>query len=86
MTAYEAHRVTARSKRGRIQRQRVVKLRMTKYLKTAARADFASVQFAWVHHYGLHGHISRKDLEVRYAERRLLSVNDGMETVIPSFC
>ncbi len=65
------------------------KLRTTKYLKTAASADSASVQFegkvqriARVHHYGLRDRVSRKGPEVRYAERRLLGVNDYVEANI----
>ncbi len=64
------------------------KLRTAKYLKTAASADSASVQFegkvqriARVHHYGLRDRVSRKGPEVRYAERRLLGVNDEVETI-----
>ena len=64
------------------------KLRTTKYLKTAASADSASVQFegkvqriARVHHYGLRDRVSRKGPEVRYAERRLLGVNDEAEMI-----
>ncbi|EBF1909694.1 phage virion morphogenesis protein, partial [Salmonella enterica] len=64
------------------------KLRTTKYLKTAASADSASVQFdgkvqriARVHHYGLRDRVSRKGPEVRYAERRLLGVNDEVGSV-----
>ncbi|WP_080207495.1 phage virion morphogenesis protein, partial [Salmonella enterica] len=74
---------TARSKKGRIKRQMFAKLRTTKYLKTAASADSASVQFdgkvqriARVHHYGLRDRVSRKGPEVRYAERHLLGIND----------
>lgn len=85
---YEPRRVTARSKKGRIKRQMFAKLRTTKYLKTAASADSASVQFdgkvqriARVHHYGLRDRVSRKGPEVRYAERRLLGVNDEVETI-----
>ena len=81
--------MTARSKKGRIKRQMFAKLRTTKYLKTAASADSASVQFegkvqriARVHHYGLRDLVSRKGPEVRYAERRLLGVNDEVETII----
>ncbi len=55
------------------------KLRTTKYLKTAATADSASVQFAGqvqriarVHHYGLRDRVSRKGPEVRYTKRQLL--------------
>ena len=82
-TGYEPRRVTARTKKGRIKRQMFSKLRTTKYLKTAANADSASVEFAGqvqriarVHHYGLRDRVSRKGPEVRYAERRLLGVND----------
>ncbi|WP_142974564.1 phage virion morphogenesis protein [Klebsiella aerogenes] len=87
-SGYEPHRVTARSKKGRIKRQMFAKLRTTKYLKTTARADSASVQFdgkvqriARVHHYGLRDRVSRKGPVVRYAERRLLGVNDEVETI-----
>lgn len=65
------------------------KLRTTKYLKTAASADSASVHFegkvqriARVHHYGLRDRVSRKGPEVRYAERRLLGINNKMQSVI----
>ncbi len=68
-TGYEPRRVTARTKKGRIKRQMFAKLRTTKYLKTAATADSASVQFAGqvqriarVHHYGLRDRVSRKGL------------------------
>ncbi|STI62317.1 phage virion morphogenesis protein [Escherichia coli] len=44
-SSYEPRRITARSKKGRIKRQMFTKLRTTKYLKTAASADSASVQF-----------------------------------------
>ncbi|ECN4641737.1 phage virion morphogenesis protein, partial [Salmonella enterica subsp. enterica serovar Enteritidis] len=50
--------------------------------------DSASVQFegkvqriARVHHYGLRDRVSRKGPEVRYAERRLLGVNDEVGSV-----
>ncbi|EAO5662843.1 phage virion morphogenesis protein [Salmonella enterica] len=87
-TGYEARRVTARTKKGRIKRQMFAKLRTTRYLKTAASTDSASVQFdgqvqriARVHHYGLRDRVSRKGPEVRYAERRLLGVNGEVETL-----
>lgn len=87
-TGYEPRRVTARTKKGRIKRKMFAKLRTTKYLKTAASANSASVQFdgqvqriARVHHYGLRDRVSRKGPEVRYAERRLLGVNDELETI-----
>lgn len=81
-TAFEPRRVTARSKKGCIKRQMFAKLRTTKYLKTVATADSASVQFdgkvqriARVHHYGLRDRVSRKGPMVKYAERRLLGLN-----------
>lgn len=80
-TGYEPRRVTARTKKGRIKRQMFTKLRTTKYLKAAATADSASVEFAGqvqriarVHHYGLRDRVSRKGGKVRYAERRLLGI------------
>lgn len=82
-SGYEPRRVTARTKKGRIKRQMFAKLRTTKYLKTAASADSASVQFvgsvqriARVHHYGLRDRVNHKGPEVRYSQRRLLGVND----------
>ena len=87
-TGFEPRRVTARSKKGRIKRQMFAKLRTTKYLKTAATADSASVQFdgkvqriARVHHYGLRDRVRRNGPEARYPARRLLGVNDEVETV-----
>ncbi|MEE7629692.1 phage virion morphogenesis protein [Enterobacter hormaechei] len=87
-TAFEARRVTARGKKGRIKRQMFAKLRTTKYLKTAATADSASVQFdgkvqriARVHHYGLRDRVRRNGPEARYPARRLLGVNDGVESI-----
>ena len=88
-TGYEPRRVTARTKKGRIKRQMFAKLRTTKYLKTAASADSASVEFAGqvqriarVHHYGLRDRVSRRGPEVRYAERRLLGVNGKIEELV----
>lgn len=87
-TAFEPRRVTARSKKGRIKRQMFAKLRTTKYLKIAATADSASVQFegkvqriARVHHYGLRDRVRRNGPEARYPARRLLGVNDEVETI-----
>lgn len=87
-TVFEPRRVTARSKKGRIKRQMFAKLRTTKYLKTAATADSASVQFdgkvqriARVHHYGLRDRVRRNGPEARYPARRLLGVNDEVETI-----
>lgn len=88
-TCYEPRRVTARTKKGRIKRQMFAKLRTTKYLKTAATADSASVEFAGqvqriarVHHYGLRDRVSRRGPKVRYAERQLLGFSKSTERMI----
>ncbi|EEH3380865.1 phage virion morphogenesis protein [Salmonella enterica] len=85
-TGYEPRRVTARTKKGRIKRQMFVKLRTSKYLKTAATADSASVEFAGqvqriarVHHYGLRDRASKKGQLIKYPVRKLLGVNDLVE-------
>lgn len=87
-SGYEPRKVTARTKKGRIKRQMFSKLRTAKYLKTAASADSASVQFAGkvqriarVHHYGLRDRVSRKGPEVHYAERRLLGVSYELQNI-----
>ncbi|WP_029687031.1 phage virion morphogenesis protein [Tatumella saanichensis] len=81
-SGYVPRKVMARTKKGRIKQQMFTKLRTTKYLKTAASANSASVQFdgkvqriARVHHYGLRDRVSRRGPTVRYAERRLLGVS-----------
>ncbi|NTX87416.1 phage virion morphogenesis protein [Citrobacter youngae] len=87
-SGYEPRRVTARTKQGRIKRKMFSKLRTARYLKATASADSASVQFegrvqriARVHHYGLRDRVGRKGPEIRYTERRLLGVNDEVETI-----
>ena len=84
-SSYEPRRATARSKKGRIKRQMFAKLRTTKYLKTAASADSASVQFAGkvqriarVHHYGLRERIQRINMSIKYPCRKLLGVNEQL--------
>lgn len=88
-SGYEPRKVTARTKKGRIKRQMFSKLRTAKYLKTAASAESASVQFdgkvqrmARVHHYGLRDRVSRKGPEVSYAQRRLLGINNEFESIV----
>ncbi|MGK1240493.1 phage virion morphogenesis protein, partial [Klebsiella pneumoniae] len=39
-------------------------------------------RIARVHHYGLRDRVSRKGPEVKYAERRLLGINDETEAII----
>lgn len=85
-TGYEPRRVTARTKKGRIKRQMFAKLRTTKYLKTAANADSASVEFAGqvqriarVHHYGLHEKVNYSRKSIKYPKRNLLGFNSKFE-------
>jgi len=88
-SGYEARKVTARTKKGRIKRQMFAKLRTAKYLKTAASADSASVQFtgkvqriARVHHYGLRDRVSRNGPQVQYSERKLLGYSDTTYKIV----
>ncbi|HGW8383708.1 TPA: phage virion morphogenesis protein [Escherichia coli] len=88
-TSYEPRRVTARSKKGRIKRQMFAKLRTTKYLKTSASADSASVQFegkvqriARVHHYGLRERIGKRSKSIKYPARRLLGQTQESNQII----
>lgn len=88
-SGYEPRKVTARTKKGRIKRQMFSKLRTAKYLKTAASADSASVQFASgvqriarVHHYGLRDRVSHNGPKIHYMKRRLLGFNSELETAV----
>lgn len=87
-SGYEPRKVSARTKKGRIKRQMFSKLRTAKYLKTAASADSASVQFAGkvqriarVHHYGLRDRINNKGAMVKYTKRQLLGINSDVNTL-----
>lgn len=86
---YEPRKVSARTKKGRIKRQMFSKLRTAKYLKTTASADSASVQFegkvqriAQVHHYGLRERVNGRDVFVKFAQRKLLGINNVIERTI----
>lgn len=88
-SGYEPRKVSVRTKKGRIKRQMFSKLRTAKYLKTAANADSASVQFegkvqriARVHHYGLRDRVIRNGLQIQYTKRRLLGINSALRTEI----
>ncbi|MEG5911598.1 phage virion morphogenesis protein [Enterobacter bugandensis] len=91
-SGYEPRKVTARTKKGRIKRQMFSKLRTGKYLKTAASADSASVQFAGqvqriarVHHYGLRDRVNRKGPEILYPKRELLGVSPNYPKLISEY-
>lgn len=91
-TGYEARKVTARTKKGRIKRQMFLKLRTAKYLKTAANADSASVQFegkvqriARVHHYGLRDRVSKRGPIIQYSRRCLLGLNGPIKKEVEKF-
>lgn len=64
------------------------KLRTAKYLKTAASADSAGVQFAGkvqriarVHHYGLRDRVRRNGPEILYSKRHLLGINSEVVSI-----
>ncbi|WJV57302.1 phage virion morphogenesis protein [Brenneria uluponensis] len=82
-TTFEARRVSARTKPGRIRRQMFSKLRTAKYLKATATADVAEVGFsgavqriARVHHYGLRDKVRERGPVTKYPARQLLGMND----------
>jgi len=86
--AFTPRKVTARSKKGRIKRQMFSKLRMAKYLKATSDTSTATVGFisqvqhtARVHHYGLRDRVRRNGPMAQYSARRLLGVNDSVETL-----
>lgn len=88
-SSYEPRKVMARTKKRRIKRQMFAKLRTTKYLKTAASPDSASVQFegkvqriARVHHYGLRDRVHPGGPKTRYSARQLLGFNNKVREVI----
>lgn len=87
-TAWEPRRMTARTKKGRVKRKMFTKLKTAKYLKAQANASQAEVRFtgqvqriARVHHYGLRDRVSRKGPKVKYAQRRLLGMNEELEAL-----
>ena len=87
-SGFEPRRVRARSKKGRIKRQMFAKLRTPNYLKAAASANSASVQFvgkvqriARVHHYGLRDRVSHNGPLVLYRERKLLGFNENNDCI-----
>lgn len=88
-SGYEPRKVSARTKKERIKRRMFAKLRTAKYLKTAASADSASVQFegkvqriARVHHYGLRERIGKSNKSIKYPARRLLGRTQESNQII----
>ena len=88
-TAWEARRITARTKPGRIRRKMFAKLKTAKYLKAQANANQAEIAFVpsvqklvRVHHYGLRDKVNRRGTELKYAERLLLGFNHDVESKI----
>ena len=72
-----------RKKNGKIRRKMFTKLRTTKFLRTAANSNRATVQFissvsriARIHHYGLRGKVNKNDSwTIKYPSRQLLGIN-----------
>jgi phage virion morphogenesis protein len=91
-TAYEPRKpqLKLRNKKGRVRRTMFAKLRQGKYLKSKSTSDSAVVQFigqveaiARVHQFGLRDKVNRRrNLEVQYAERRLLGISTTDEEML----
>ncbi len=88
-TAWEPRRVSARTKQGRIKRKMFTKLKTSKFLRTKASANEAEIgftgrtqQIARVHHYGLRDRVCRRGIEVKYAQRSLIGLNQEVEVIV----
>lgn len=88
-TAWEPRRVSARTKQGRIKRKMFTKLKTSKFLRTKVSANEAEIgftgrtqQIARVHHYGLRDRVCGRGIEVKYAQRSLIGLNQEVEVVI----
>lgn len=72
-----------RKKAGKIKRKMFTKLRTTKFLRTSANSNSATVKFinsvsriARIHHYGLRDRVNKNNSwTVNYPSRRLLGIN-----------
>jgi phage virion morphogenesis protein len=79
-----------RNRKGRIRRTMFAKLRTSKYLKASTTSSSAVVSFvgqveaiARVHQFGLRDKVNRRrNLEVQYAERRLLGISPADEEML----
>lgn len=91
-SAYEPRKpqLRLRNKKGRLRRTMFAKLKQTKYLKATTTPAGAVVSFigqveaiARVHQYGLRDKVNRRrNLEVQYAQRRLLGITSTDEDMI----
>lgn len=91
-TAYEPRKpqLRLRNKKGRLRRTMFAKLKQAKYLKASTSSSGAVVSFigqveaiARVHQYGLRDKVNRRrNLEVQYAQRRLLGISKADEEMI----
>lgn len=91
-SAYEPRKpqLRLRNKKGRLRRAMFVKLKQAKYLKASTTPAGAVVSFigqvesiARVHQYGLRDKVNRRrNLEVQYAQRRLLGISKDDEEMI----
>lgn len=95
-TAYEPRKPQSRlrRKKGRLRRTMFAKLRQTKFLKASTTPTSAVVSFigqveaiARVHQLGLRDKVNRRrNLEVQYAQRRLLGISDDDESMLLDIC
>ncbi|GLS03511.1 virion morphogenesis protein [Chitiniphilus shinanonensis] len=88
-TPYAPRRPQLREKQGRIRRTIFARLRTATYLKAAADADSAAVEFAGrvlrvarVHQFGLDDRVRRNGPVVRYPARQLLGFTDADERLV----
>lgn len=79
-----------RNKKGRLRRTMFAKLKQAKYLKAGTTSSGAVISFigqveaiARVHQYGLRDKVMRRrNLEVQYAQRRLLGISEDDESML----
>lgn len=91
-TAYEPRKPQRklRNKKGRLRRTMFAKLKQPKFLKASTTQNSAVVSFigqvegiARVHQLGLRDKVNRRrNLEVQYAQRRLLGISEDDESMI----
>lgn len=95
-SAYEPRKPQGRlrNKKGGLRRKMFAKLKQNKYLKARSTSSSAVVEFigqveaiARVHQDGLRDKVNRRrNLEVKYAERRLLGISKSDEDLIRDLC
>lgn len=89
-SSFEPRKPQLRHRKGKLRRNMFARIRMAKFLRTAATPDAAIVSFtreveriARVHQFGLRDRVNRKTgLEATYPARRLLGLSADDEALI----